>query len=48
MKRTMLADVLVHRVYNRGAFQQLRKEDLETATGGPETKAAILRTMGFT
>jgi len=33
---TMLADVMVHRVYNRRAFQQLRKEDLESATEGWE------------
>lgn len=33
---TMLADVMVHRVYNRRAFQQLRKEDLEGATEGME------------
>lgn len=44
---TMLADVLVHRVYNHRAFQQLRKEDLENATEGPETKAAILKTMNL-
>ncbi|KAG0621994.1 hypothetical protein M758_3G064100 [Ceratodon purpureus] len=44
---TMLADVLVHRVYNHRAFQQLRKEDLELATEGPETKAAILKTMNL-
>ena len=31
---TMLADVLVHRVYNHRAFQQLRKEDLESVTEG--------------
>jgi zinc transporter 1/2/3 len=31
---TMLADVLVHRVYNHRAFQQLRKEDPESATEG--------------
>ena len=31
---TMLADVLVERVYNYRAFQQRRKEDLESATEG--------------
>lgn len=38
---TMLADVLVHRTYHHRAFQQLSKDDLESATEG-NTSHSIL------
>lgn len=45
---TMLADAMVHRVYNRRAFQQLRKEDLESATEGNNFKTDFSNSAPWT